>query len=176
MPIVGARPAGLGCWEPTKRPGKAKMPSHKTCECLPTPRTARRTRRRPLAPPPARLAPTAPSPPWERSFSLGRGAEQLLRRVRSPREEDPGEEAEAEPAGSAVDPFPHRQHRAPPSRLPQTSAPVRLPLFFPPCSHVRLRVLRPDPVQQQAETLAADQDRPLNGPAVGLCRRRPLGV
>ena len=99
------------------------MPSHKTCECLPTPRTARRTRRRPLAPPPARLAPTAPSPPWERSFSLGRGAEQLLRRVRSPREEDPGEEAEAEPAGSAVDPFPHRQHRAPPSRLPQTSAP-----------------------------------------------------
>ena len=87
-----------------------------------------------------------------------------------------GEEAEAEPAGSAVDPFPHRQHRAPASRPPQTSAPFGSRALFPPCSHVRLRVLRPDPVQQQAETLAADQDRPLNGPAVGLCRRRPLGV
>ena len=57
-------------------------------------------------------------------------------------------------------------------KLPPRSAPA----LFSSMLTCPVGVLRPDPVQQQAETLAADQDRPLNGPTVGLCRRRPLGV
>ena len=171
-----APPSDTGCAAgTTKRPGESKMPSHKTCECLPTPRTARRTRRRPLALPPTRLATTAPSPPWERSFSFCRGLNSCsaacavrVKKILAKKQKQNRQVPQwiRFRTGNTVRPRPDCP------KLPPRSAPA----LFSSMLTCPVGVLRPDPVQQQAETLAADQDRPLNGPTVGLCRRRPLGV
>ena len=61
----------------------------------------------------------------------------------SPRQEDPGQGHEAEPPGSAVDPLPHRQHRAlrSPRHRPFRSRASPLPLSIAPVtgSHVPCR-------------------------------------
>ena len=80
----------------------------------------------------------------------------------SPRQEDPGQGHEAEPPGSAVDPLPHRQHRASAScTAAAASAPARAAeRRSTRLASSHLPLLRvPDPVQQQASPLAPHQAR-----------------